>query len=388
VIPLEEARAHVLDRVRVLPTERVALGDALGAVTAEPVTAGEAVPPFANSAMDGYAVRAAETPGELQVVGMIAAGEVGDLFVGPGQAARIMTGAPMPKGADAVVLVERTRTEGDAVTIEIEVEPGTSVRGVGEDVQPGDVVVDAGTVLTPGRLGVLASVGVTEVAVHRRPRVGVLSTGDELVTDGPLRRGQIHDSNRPTLLALLRESGFEAFDLGIAADDERSVTDALQRAVSSCDAVLTSGGVSMGDLDYVKVVLDRIGDMRWMQIAIKPAKPFAFGTVGDVPVFGLPGNPVSSMVSFELFARPALRKMSGHTELDRPRVQAVAPDGLRRRPDGKTHFARVVLDAGEARSAGGQGSHHLAAMAAADGLAVLPDGDGVAPGGTVDVIVL
>jgi molybdenum cofactor synthesis domain-containing protein len=342
--------------------------------------------------MDGYAVQAADTPGELAVVGMIAAGTSGDVVVGPGQAARIMTGAPMPEGADAVVLVERTRTEGDVVTIEIEVEAGTSVRGVGEDVQPGDVVVAPGTVLSPGHLGVLASVGVDRVVVHRRPRVGVLSTGDELVTSGPLGRGQIRDSNRPTLLALVEEAGFEAVDLGVAADDEASVTEAIERAVSSCDAVLTSGGVSMGDLDYVKVVLDRIGDMRWMQIAIKPAKPFAFGTVGDVPVFGLPGNPVSSMVSFELLARPALRRMAGHASLHRLRVPAVAPDGLRRHADGKIHFARVKVsqEGGSfvVRSAGGQGSHQLAAMAAADALAVVPDGDGIPSGGTVDVLLL
>ena len=398
MIPLEEAVAHVRERVAPLPPVRLPLADALGAVTASSVVAGEAVPPFANSAMDGYAVRAADTPGELRVVGMIAAGTSAEgVVVGAGEAARIMTGAPMPAGADAVVLVERTRTEGDVVTIEIGVEQGTSVRGVGEDVQPGDVVVEAGAVLTPGLLGVLASVGVREVEVHRRPRVGVLSTGDELVEDGPLAPGQIRDSNRPTLIALVRDAGFEAVDLGIAADDEASVTTALERAVGACDAVLTSGGVSMGDLDYVKVVLDRIGDMRWMQIAIKPAKPFAFGLVGRpsggertnaVPVFGLPGNPVSSMVSFELFARPALRKMAGHAVLERPRARVAVPDGLRRRPDGKTHFARVVVDGGEARSAGGQGSHQLAAMAAANGLAVLPDGDGVPPGGTVDVILL
>jgi molybdenum cofactor synthesis domain-containing protein len=314
---------------------------------------------------------------------------------------RIMTGAPVPDGADAVVLVERTRTEGDVVTIEVTVDPGTSFRGVGEDVQPGDVVVAPGTVLTPGHLGVLASVGVDRVLVHRRPRVGVLSTGDELVTSGPLGRGQIRDSNRPTLLALVREAGFEPVDLGVAADDEASVTNALQRAVASCDAVLTSGGVSMGDLDYVKVVLDRIGDMRWMQIAIKPAKPFAFGTVGRtsggerevrVPVFGLPGNPVSSMVSFELFARPALRRMAGRTDLHRLTVPAMAPDGLRRSTDGKIHFARVVAaqegDGWTVRSAGGQGSHQLAAMAAANALAVLADGNGVAPGESVPTMLL
>jgi molybdenum cofactor synthesis domain-containing protein len=395
VIPLTEARAYVLAGCARLEEVEVPFIDALGCVAAERVTSTEALPPFANTAMDGYAVRAADTaaaPVELDVVGFIAAGSPGDVPVGPGQAARIMTGAPMPAGADAVVLVERTRTEGDVATIEITVEPGTSVRGVGEDVRPGDVVVAAGVILTPGYLGVLASVGVDRVAVHRRPRVGVLSTGDELVTGGPLGRGQIRDSNRPTLLALVREAGFEAVDLGVVADDEASVTAALRDAVASSDAVLTSGGVSMGDLDYIKVVLDRIGDMRWMQIAIKPAKPFAFGTVGDVPVFGLPGNPVSSMVSFELFARPALRRMAGHAELHRPVVPAVAPDGLRRRPDGKVHFVRVVAsrdgDRWTVRSAGGQGSHQLAAMAAANALAVVVDGDGVPPGGSVPVMLL
>jgi len=396
VIPLGEARAHVLDRVAVLPAVEVPLADALGAVTSDAVVSAEAVPPFPNSAMDGYAVRAADTAGapvDLKVVGMIAAGTAGDLAVGPGEAARIMTGAPMPEGADAIVLVERTRTEGDVVTIEITVEPGTSVRGTGEDVHAGDVVVGPGTVLTPGHLGVLASVGVDRVRVHRRPRVGVLSTGDELVESGPLARGQIRDSNRPTLVALLRESGFEAVDLGVARDDEASVTDAIERAVAECDAVLTSGGVSMGDLDYVKVVLDQIGEMRWMQIAIRPAKPFAFGTVRGVPVFGLPGNPVSSMVSFELFARPALRKMSGHTVLDRLVVPATSIDGIRRKVDGKTFFARVVAsqaDDGswELRSAGGQGSHQLAAMAAANALAIVPDGEGVAPGGLVPTMLL
>jgi molybdenum cofactor synthesis domain-containing protein len=396
VIPLEEARAHVLERVTVLPDETLDLARALGAVTAAAVVSAEAVPPFPNSAMDGYAVRAADTVGapvELKQIGMIAAGTAGDLTVGPGQAARIMTGAPMPAGADAVVLVERTRTDGDVVTIEIEVPAGTSVRGVGEDVDVGDTIVAPGTVLTAGHLGVLASVGVDEVRVHRRPRVGVLSTGDELVVSGPLGRGQIRDSNRPTLLALVHDAGFEAVDLGIASDDESSVTSAIERAVGECDAVLTSGGVSMGDLDYVKVVLDRIGEMRWMQIAIRPAKPFAFGTVRGVPVFGLPGNPVSSMVSFELFARPALRKMAGHAVLDRITVPAVSVDGIRRKTDGKTFFARVVAaqaaDGGwEVRSAGGQGSHQLAAMAAANALAIVPDGDGVPPGGLVPTMLL
>jgi molybdopterin molybdotransferase len=240
------------------------------------------------------------------------------------------------------------------------------------------------------------------VLVVRRPRVGVLSTGDELV-DGPvpLGPGQIRDSNRPTLCALVAQAGFEAVDLGTARDDESVIESALRDGVATCDALITSGGVSMGDLDYVKVVLDRIGDMRWMQISIKPAKPLAFGTVprpsgGEreerVPVFGLPGNPVSSAVSFELFARPGLRKMAGHSSLVRPAVRVTAGEPLRRSHDGKTHFvlvAAVIEDCRwVVRSAGGQGSHQLAGLAAANALAVLPDGDGVDAGAEVEVLLL
>jgi molybdopterin molybdotransferase len=237
------------------------------------------------------------------------------------------------------------------------------------------------------------------VAAHPRMRVGVVSTGDELVEGAAeLRPGQIRDSNRRTLLALAAQAGCDVVDLGIAPDTEEAITAAIRRGVDGCDAVLTSGGVSMGDIDLVKVILDRIGDMRWMQITIKPAKPFAFGLVRagdgrDVPVFGFPGNPVSSMVSFELLGRPALRQAMGHAELDRPIVRAVADGDLGRRSDAKTHFARVVahFEADgrvHVRSSGGQGSHQLGAMAAANALAILPDGDGVSTGGDVDVLLL
>ncbi|MDH4148040.1 MAG: molybdopterin molybdotransferase MoeA, partial [Acidimicrobiia bacterium] len=228
---------------------------------------------------------------------------------------------------------------------------------------------------------------------HPRLRVGVISTGDELV-DGPqpLGPGQIRDSNRYTLLALVDEMGAEAVDLGLIRDDEALVRAAFERGAAECDAVLSSGGVSMGEFDMVKKVLSALGAMNWMQIAIKPAKPFAFGHVDATPIFGLPGNPVSSMVSFELLARPALRSMMGHVELDRPRVRAVAPDGLARTPDGKVHFQRVAVSYVEGgyrvHSAGGQGSHQLTAMAAANALAVLDDGAGVAPGESVEVILL
>ena len=224
--------------------------------------------------------------------------------------------------------------------------------------------------------------------------MGVLSTGDELVAgDVELRPGQIRDSNRPMLLALLARAGCVPVDLGTAPDDEAAITAALERGVAECDAILTSGGVSVGDFDFVKVVLDRMGDMHWWQIAVRPAKPLAFGTVGGTPVFGLPGNPVSSMVSFELFARPALRQMMGHAQVFRPEVPAVADEALRRRPDGKLHLVRVVATPDEegrlhVRPSGGQGSHLLRAMALANALALLPDGDGVHANGTVKVMLL
>ena len=284
--------------------------------------------------------------------------------------------------------------DGRRVQVQGTIDAGTGIRRAGDDVRPGDVVVPAGTVLRVAHLGVLASIGVTSVQVRRRPRVGVLSTGDELVQGGaPLARGQVRDSNRLALLALCRSSGFDSVDLGLVRDDEAAIEATIRRGVAECDALLTSGGVSMGDFDYVKAVLGRIGDMRWMQIAIKPAKPFAFGLVDGVPVYGLPGNPVSSLVSFELLARPGLLHAAGRTSLQRRTVRATAAEDLRRRPDGKVHYVRVSVRQDDdlgfvAGSAGGQGSHQMTAMAAADGLAVLTDGDGVAAGDPVDVILL
>jgi molybdenum cofactor synthesis domain-containing protein len=407
VIELAEAREHVLARVGPLAPRRVAVAEADGCVVAAPVVAAEAVPPFANSAVDGFAVRAADVatvPVELPVVATLpAGGDPAGISVAAGQAVRIVTGAPMPEGADAVVMIEDTSIvdASDAVRIGASVRAGQHVRPAGDDLVAGDVVLAPGTVLTAAHVGVLASLGVLEVEVVPRPRVGVLSTGDELVTGpGPLRPGQIRDSNRQALAVLLRASGCEAVDLGLVRDDEAAITTAIEEACDTCDALLTSGGVSMGDFDYVKAVLDRIADMRWMQIAIKPAKPFAFGTVerGDrrIPVFGLPGNPVSSLVSYELLARPALRRMQGRADddLERLRVRAVADDGLPRRADGKVHVLRSFVSYHQADgrfhvSAGGaQGSHQLSSQAATNGLAVLADGDGVAPGGEVEVLLV
>ena len=303
MIPLSEAQHYVLGQCAPLPAEPFPAFEALGLVTAEPIESTEQVPPFDNTAVDGYAVIAADTadtPAILQVAGAIAAGERPEVEVTPGSAVRIMTGAPMPAGADAVVMVENTEQLDDGtVRILDGVTAGAAVRRAGEDMQPDQTVFESGTLLQPGHIGVLATLGITSISAHRRPVVGVMSTGDELV-DGPqaLEPGQIRDSNRHTLLSLVGQAGCEAVDLGLIRDDEDAVEAALRSGAASCDALITSGGVSMGDFDFVKMVLKRIADMRWMQIAIKPAKPMAFGTLDGTPIFGLPGNPVSSMVSF------------------------------------------------------------------------------------------
>ena len=398
MIPLSEAQERVLAECDVLDEAVVGVDQARGLVTTETVVARELVPPFDNTAMDGFAVRSADVadaPVTLAIAGTMGAGAAPDVAVGPGQAVRIMTGAVIPPGADSVVMVELTSTDGAEVTVAESVPAGNHIRRAGEDLTVGQTVFGPGEVLTPGHLGVLASLGIYEVRVRPRARVGVMSTGDELV-DGPepLVAGQIRDSNRHTLLALLAEAGCEPVDLGRTADDEAEIAAGIRAGTEKCDALLTSGGVSMGDYDYVKKVLDEIGDMTWMQVAIKPAKPLAFGLVEGIPVFGLPGNPVSSMVSFELFARPGLRKMMGHPEgtWHRQPVMGRVAERLRRRPDGKTHFARVRVEYTDGefvvRSAGGQGSHQLSAMAAADALAVLPDGDGLDEGDPVSLLVL
>ena len=401
MIPLEDVQAEVLRSVPVLAPVPVPLPDARGLVLAEPVVATEPVPPFANTAMDGYALRASDTDGasaaapvSLRVVEDLAAGHAATAPVGPGEAIRIMTGAPIPDGADAIVMVERTRRDGDdRVLVEHAATVGDHVREAGGDVVEGQQVFEPGTVLGPAHLGVIASLGRASVVAYPRPRVGVLSTGDEL-REGPveLAPGQIRDSNRPMLLAMLDAAGAVAVNLGIARDDEATVERAFAAALATCDALITSGGVSVGDYDVVKAVLDRLGVLQWWQVAIKPAKPFAFGMLRGVPLFGLPGNPVSSHVSFELFARPALRKMSGHTTLHRPVVDAIAGAAMPRRPDEKLHLDRVVVRYEDGRyvaaRSGVQASNALAALALANGLALLPDGDGVAAGGPVKVMLL
>ncbi|RZV48076.1 MAG: molybdopterin molybdenumtransferase MoeA [Acidimicrobiales bacterium] len=395
MIPLEEAQEFVLSGCPRGEETTVPVDEARLLVTSTGLHAAGAIPPFDNTAMDGFAVRSADVadaPTTLRIVDTLAAGAAPSRAVEAGEAIRIMTGAPIPPGADSVVMVELTETAGDDVTVVQSVPEGNHIRPAGDDVREGDLVFEAGTVLDAAHLGVCTSIGVYDVPVYRRPRVGVISTGDELVdAPVPLEMGQIRDSNRHTLLALVAAMGADAVDLGLIADDEALIRDAMIQGAQSCDAVITSGGVSMGDFDFVKKVLDEIGDMRWMQVAIKPAKPLAFGTIDGTPVFGLPGNPVSSMVSFELFARPGLRKMMGYPNPHNRTLTAVAGANLPRRADGKIHFARVVAEAGtdgryRVQFAGGQGSHQLSAMASANALAIVPDGDGISIGEDVQVL--
>jgi len=383
---------------------QVTFTEMTGRVLAQDVVATEDVPPFSNTAVDGYAVRATDAeqvPVELVVVDTLAAGAEPKIAVNAGEAIRIMTGAPMPQGADAVVMVEDTQRVGEThVLISRGAKVHDGVRDAGSDVRAGETVFVPGTVLNAAGIGVLGSVNARTVRAFPRARVALLSTGDELVVDGsPLRIGQIRESNLTMLDSMIAATGCEVINLGVVRDDEAELERVFRDVVERCDAIVTSGGVSMGDFDVVKAVLSKIATMQWMQMAIKPAKPFAFGQLQSsdgrtIPIFGLPGNPVSSLISYELLARPALRKMMGHTEhLMRPAIHAVLDSPLKRKQDGKIHFMRVFGEFAEdgrlhVRDSGPQGSHQLASTAMANGLAQVPDGNGLQAGDSVAVYLL
>jgi len=385
VITVEEHFSRIVGTVRRLPSIELNLLDAQGCVLAQDVTSAVALPGFTNSAMDGYAVHAADvaaasekTPVRLPVVHDIAAGNTQALSLAPGQSMRIMTGAPMPHGADAVVAVEHTDGGLARVTVLDAVPVGNSVRHAGEDVVAGDLVMRAGTRLGPRQIALLAAVGAGQVQVTPKPRVVVISTGDELIEAGTLPGfGQVVDSNGLMLTAAVRALDCIPFRVGCVRDDAQTFLSTIESQLLRADAVITTGGVSMGAYDTVKEVLSRVGTMRFDKVAMQPGMPQGFGTLGEdeVPVFTLPGNPVSAMVSFEVFVAPALRLMAGRLRHETSLVTAVASDSWTA-PAGKVQFARIVLSHNGsgyvAAIAGMQSSHALGSMVGANALAVIP----------------
>ena len=328
MLTVEEALEQILARASVLEAESVDVTSALGRILAEPIVSGREIPPWANSSMDGYAVRAADTrggPAQLRVVGRIAAGSLPSRTVGAGEAVRIFTGAPLPDGADAVVPQEDVEVEGDRVRVPGRVAAGAYVRPRGEDVRRGDRVLSPGQRLGPAEIGLLATLGHSPVRVHRRPRVAILSTGNELADlgtePGP---GQIPNTNTYSLMAQVTEAGAVAVNLGIAPDRLEAIEERLAWG-RDADVVLSSAGVSVGELDLVREALTRSGaELHLWRVSMRPGKPITFGSWARRLVFGLPGNPVSAMVTFELFVRPALLRMSGRLDIDRPRLVARA----------------------------------------------------------------
>lgn len=401
MLSVEEARERILSYFSVLPVEETQLVDSLGQVLAEDLVAPFDIPPFANSAMDGYAVGAADTQGasnespvELPVTGVVAAGQLPDHALESGTAIRIMTGAPMPDDADAVIPFEDTdelerRESGgssEAIAVHLQAETYDNVRGAGEDVQAGATVLESGQILRAGEIGVIASLGHADVRAIRRPVVAIVSTGDELLEPGARNQpGKIYNSNAFSIAAMVSRYGGVPRIMGIARDTVESLEAALEDALDA-DLVVTSAGVSKGDYDVVKDVLSARGEIALWSVRMRPAKPLAFGVLdrkdgSKVPHLGLPGNPVSAMVAFEQFGRSAIRLMMGKPQAEKPTIEAIMDDTIRNF-DGRRVYARVQVyrdDSGgyRARSTGNQSSGVLSSMAQANGLAICPDDIGM-----------
>lgn len=394
MLSVEEALEQILGRVRPLATERVDLLAALGRVLAVPVRSTRVIPPWPNSSMDGYAVRAIDTrPGAtLAVVGRVAAGALPDRTLGAGEAIRIFTGAPLPGGADAVVPQEDVDAGETRVTLRGATERGAYVRPAGEDVRAGDLVLEPGTLLGSAEIGLLATLGHSQVEVSRRPRVAVLSTGSELADlgtePGP---AQIPNANTYSLMAQVMEAGGVAMNLGVAPDRLDTIGERIRRG-READVLVSSAGVSVGDLDLVREALvDAGAELHLWKVNMRPGKPITFGSLGGRPVFGLPGNPVSAMVTFELFVRPALFAMQGRRGASRSRVRAVAAEPITNRGS-RRGYLRVSLEARDgrwiARLTGDQGSGILRSMVAADGLAVVQPDTKIDKDEVVEVILV
>jgi molybdopterin molybdotransferase len=400
VLSVDDYRDGILAGIGVLSPIEVPLSSAHGCVLAADVAAPWPLPSFDNSSMDGYAVVAAdvalasdEVPVSLTVIDDVPAGFRSTEVVTSGSAVRIMTGAPMPEGADAVVPVERTDGGVDVVSVSRGVDRGAFIRRAAEDVVAGEIVLEEGTFIGARQMAILAAVGCGLVLVHPRPRIAVISTGSELVEPGlPLRHGLISDSNSYLLVAAAREAGADAYRVGPIMDDERLFMDAVEAQIHRCDLILTSGGVSMGAYDTVKTVLSTLGTVEFVKVAMNPGMPQGHGFVGDerVPIITLPGNPVSSYISFENFVRPVIRRMRGMSDIMRPTLQAELGEALDS-PAGKRQFARArFLESGAVVPTGtGQGSHVMGGLAHAQGLIVIPeDATRVEAGQTVTVIDL
>ena len=392
----DEAIRRILAAINAVDTEEIVdVHAAFDRITAKPIVSQINVPGHINSAVDGYAVAADSLPEEgtvaLDVVGSSFAGKPYGRDIGAGQAVRIMTGAVVPAGADLVVMQENANRDGDTVTIDNRTKPGDNVRAAGEDIKIGEEVLAAGTHIGPAELGLIASLGIDRVSVKRQIRVAFVSTGDELKGVGQkLEPGEIYDSNRYTLFGMLKRMNVEIIDLGVVIDERDAVRNALTEAASRADLVITSGGVSVGEADYIKEILQEIGEVKFWKVAMKPGRPLAFGKIGDAFFFGLPGNPVSVMVTFYQFVRPALIKLMGGSATDFITVKARAANPLKKRP-GRMEFQRgylAVADDGElsVSTDKDQGSGILSSMSRANCFIVLPIDQGrVAAGDWVSV---
>jgi molybdenum cofactor synthesis domain-containing protein len=388
MVPIEEAQRIIAAHAAPLGAEEISSLTADGRVLAEDVYAGEDMPDVLKAAVDGYALRADDGVDERRVMAEITAGAatVRETPLQPGTAVRIMTGAAVPPGADAVIMVEQTEEQGGVLRIQRVVGPGENVHTVGQDITRGALVLARGTVLGAASIGLLATIGRVRISAYRRPVVAVLATGDEVYEpDVPLTAGGIHDSNRYALLAAAREAGCQTISLGIARDDQdvqrAAILDGLERA----DVLLTSGGVSMGTRDLIKPLLAELGTVHFGRIAFKPGKPTTFATMLGKLVFGLPGYPVSSLVSFEVFVRPALRRLQGDARPERPRVCVTLRDSIKAPPD-RPEYQRAIVswDDGRlvARTTGGQGSSRLLSLRGANALLLVPGDGKVYPAGT------
>jgi molybdopterin molybdotransferase len=395
-LPAHVALKKILDSIEIISdTKQVPIRDSLDRILAEDVKSSINVPGHTNSAMDGYAINSADLPSdtttELSIIGSVFAGKPMTTVVNTGECARIMTGGIMPDGTDTVVIQENTERHDDVIKIGKETRPGDNVRNAGEDIKIDDVILKTGTRLTPADIGLIASLGIAEVTVTRLPKVCFFSTGDELQSIGEeLEKGNVYDSNRYTLHGMLSRIGVDIVDMGVIRDDKQALEDAFNEAAEQADIIVTSGGVSVGEADYIKEILGKLGHVDFWKVAIKPGRPLSFGKLNNAWFFGLPGNPVSVMVTFYQFVQPAIYKIMGSQHIEPITTRALSSSKLKKRP-GRVEYQRGILERDEqgilyVTKTGAQGSGILSSMSQANCFIILPmESEGVEPGTEVDV---